>query len=343
MTGVMRMGVLAYILAAAGAGGAAVALVGQKPLPKASEGEDGVVVGQRIEKRSDGAHAQGPEAKNTPDQSSQVIALSALVVSTAQSHIAAVQTVAVILAALLGLAAVVNLRVAFRYGSALDAIARQASKCDSDLRGLREQIGRDTSRLAAIDEQTRKMDEEVRSLISKKSELEEGFATLTVGAKRLMTDVAVLDKVIVFRTGSPAARVSALKYLSQAVHPTAVYVMSEALAASSNDDVLRREAAYGLGRFSENLDLRPLWSEIIECFLAVLGATATPVAVALAAVEGAKRFEPLAQVMPEDTRTAFGKARALFQRWESPIIPEVDPCRGNGSLDKAQNPAESPR
>lgn len=309
---------LSLIVAATGA-----AVVAQKPPAKVAEGTRGGVVVQSAAKSLAGAPEPLGVVETVPDRGSQVIAVAALVVSTVQSQISALQTAAAILGALLGVAALVNLRVGFRFSSELDRIAKQTSKCDSDLKGVREQIGRDTSKLTGIEVGIHRIDEDVRRLIGSKSDLEKDFADLTLGVKRLMTEVAVLDKVILFRTGSAAARMSALRNLSQAVHPTGVYVMNEALATPANADALRREAAYGLGRFSEDLDLLPFWREIFECFVSVLREDSTPPEVALATIDGAMKFEPLREKMPGDLREAFDKVSALFLKWDRQIEPDA--------------------
>jgi hypothetical protein len=232
---------------------------------------------------------------SAPDQINQVLAVASLAIGTAQSQVAAMQTAAAVLAVLLGLAGGVNLLVAIRYAYKLEKLAGQTRKLEEASEGL---------------------DRGIEDLTSKKAELEQGYKELAAERNELKVEVDVLSRVVVLRTGSPEARLAALRALSQLKHRVGVFPMIDVLAEKNSSPILRCEAAYGLGRYAEKRDSLNFWGSIFECFQDRLNTDETPQGVATAVINSVKRFDPLPQDTPDEFRSLYKEILVLSKKWD---------------------------
>jgi hypothetical protein len=111
-------------------------------------------------------------------------------------------------------------------------------------------------------------------------------------------------------------RLRALQRLSQQVDPLGIAPLLEVLKDSDNDISLRLEAAYGLGRYSENTAFKEYYPEIFSGFREVLSDQKTPKetlkALALETIKSVKRFT----TDSGELAPPFNELAALFKKWE---------------------------
>jgi cell division protein FtsB len=133
-----------------------------------------------------------------------------------------------------------------------------------------------------------------------------GLAELEEQAKSLRRLTETVQRVTLGRSRlSAETRLKALQQLSQLVDPLGIPPLLEVLTDSANVLKLRLEAAYGLGRYSEDLAFNEYYPEIFAGFHEVLANSKTPPTLAWETIRSARRFDPI----PDELTS-------LFMKWE---------------------------
>lgn len=151
----------------------------------------------------------------------------------------------------------------------------------SKLRTLRMRDQKETERL-----QTLISDLEAELQRTKES-IQAEFATTLDGyraelrAANTMIDTlesraAVLNDIIVFRVSRPEKALPALQRLSQRMNPIAIDALISVLEDVHFEATFRIEAAYGLGRFSEQRTTEREWAAIVESLRRVMATNPEP-------------------------------------------------------------------
>jgi hypothetical protein len=107
---------------------------------------------------------------------------------------------------------------------------------------------------------------------------------------RLVDKMGFLQPVATSRKLRTGTRLKALQQISQSTDPGGIDPLLEVLKDRDNDVRLRIEAAYGLGRYSENPAFREYYREIFSGFREVLGHSETPRELALETMRAVLRF-----------------------------------------------------
>jgi CII-binding regulator of phage lambda lysogenization HflD len=262
------------------------------------------------------ASADVPSAQTDSKVSTaDVIALAHTVVATADDHISTVEHIAEILAIMMGIVGATNLFFAVRYGekerglrkqlqnleevrratnAELDKLGQEKDRFSNEIAELREQEGslrgalekvsKDVTVLREQEETLRKSSETVLKDVAELKEQEKSFRKLTEAVQKATLGRSRL---------SAETRLRSLQQLSQHVDPLGIAPLIEVLTDSANDIRLRLEAAYGLGRYSENSAFREYYPEILSGFREVLSDESTPRALAVDTIRSARRFGPI--------------------------------------------------
>jgi HEAT repeat protein len=105
-----------------------------------------------------------------------------------------------------------------------------------------------------------------------------------------LVDEKVFGQLATARNRPTEIRLKALQKLSQLVDPQGIAPLIEVLTDSASNVRLRREAAYGLGRYSENPAFREYYPEIFSGFREVLDNPETPRELAMETMRTVLRF-----------------------------------------------------
>lgn len=232
-----------------------------------------------------GAGAAGTDAERTAPCASngEVLTIAGHAINVAQGQMKVTQVVAAVLGLMLILLGGWNVKIVGSYTAKL----RRLQSMFTELKDAK-------ARLEA----------EVSNLQKEKTEVVRGIEELRAEGLRLVGALGVLCDVNTVRLGSGEARHSALQRLAQRVDPAGVYPMIEVLVYGGNADGLRVEAAYGLGRYSEQINLADVWADIVTAFFAVLSGPTTSRKVALEVIRSARKFG-----------AAASSLQALYPRW----------------------------
>lgn len=123
----------------------------------------------------------------------------------------------------------------------------------------------------------------------------------------------VQNVVIVRSQLSAGTRLKALQRLSQQMDPfLCIPPLLDVLKGNAIDIRLRLEAAYGLGRYSENPAFSEYYSEIFSGFREVLKNSKTPPALAYETIRNARRFGTPSGELAHP----FDQLSPLFKKWE---------------------------
>jgi hypothetical protein len=201
------------------------------------------------------------------------------------------------------------------------------------------------SRIDSIDEMRRQLEEKVSRLEFKGSEIaqtiknhETRSAELERSAKQLQealhsifneetglmsqykvvaSNVSVLVHASEIQNAASPRRLAHLQELGQMIHPVGVAPMLEILLDKSEREEMRLNAAYGLGRYSENKDTSEYWAQILEAFKRLVKDPTTPDAVITSAL------------------LASAKYGLVLERSREVAVSDA-PAEVRGSVEKAQ-------
>jgi archaellum component FlaC len=154
---------------------------------------------------------------------------------------------------------------------------------EKSLRKLEETVLNDVAELREQEESLRKLEETVLKDVVELREQEKSLRKLAEAVQSVVTVRSPLGD---------ETRLKALQQLSQQVVPQGIAPLLEVLKGRDNVK-LRLEAAYGLGRYSEDTAFREYYPEIFSGFREVLANPKTPDELAAATRASASRFNPV--------------------------------------------------
>lgn len=253
-----------------------------------------------------------PQA-DSKTSTADAIAVAHTVAVTAEVAIAFVGVIAAILAIILGFAGVGNWKESQK-------LAEARSEIDVKFIGIRQEqdnISKDMEKITERENYLRQSSETVLKEVAELREQEKSLRELTDTVLREVEELReqefslrklteTVRTVVLARSGlGTETRLTALQRLSQQVDPLGIPALLEVVTGSKNDTKLRLEAAYGLGRYSENPAFREYYPEIISGFREVLSDLNTPKALVTDMIKRARLFG-----------TDSNELIPLFERWE---------------------------
>jgi flagellar motility protein MotE (MotC chaperone) len=285
------------------------------------------------------------------------------VVTVAHTVVATAEYVGVILAIFLGFVGATNIFDARRNRDKMRRLGVQFRKLKEQYRKLKEDKN-------AIEDALEEFRQHRADILNDVAELREQEGTLRTSSETALKDLTELreqektlrklaetlekssrgladtvQNVVIVRSPQlgDETRLKALQQLAQQVDPLGIAPLLEILTDSENDIKLRIEAAYGLGRYSENSAFEEYYEEIFSGFREVLGAPETPQELVLEAIKSATQLQ--LEVLKNSTsniRLRLDAARELGQYSENPAFKEHYPEIFSGFLEVLAN-QETPK
>jgi HEAT repeat protein len=232
------------------------------------------------------AQAEVPPPKaESKDPIADAIALTHTVIATSEAQIHAVEAIATIMAIILGLVGVTNYLDDRRNNAKTTRLEEDVRNLKEDISAIKTELGSLVQNVGNILEDVGKLREQDISLWR----LAETAQAASLAASRLGADT----------------RLKALQKLSQLADPLGIAPLLEVLTDNKSEIKLRREAAYGLGRYGDKSAFREYYPEIFSGFSEVLKNPRTPRELALETIKSARLFG-----------TDTDELAHLFERWE---------------------------
>ncbi len=197
----------------------------------------------------------------TPLGNSQDAILQAaqMAISTSQTAMSSIQTTVNIITMIVALFGVCNLATIIIY---LNKI-RDIKIFKKELQEIKQEAEKQNSNVQILEEE----------LVEKRTTLETFFkdlGDLSIEITQITKNQRVFSAITQLRNKNSNIRLKNLRTLSESVHPDGVIPMIEILTNNQEQLTIRKEAAKGLGRYSENRDLDDYWEQIFDSFKNVL-------------------------------------------------------------------------
>ena len=217
-----------------------------------------------------------------------------LTLNASQNSVRAVQTMVTGLSIFTGLIGIMSFGVILIYRNKVEKTEEALRAARTQIQSLTTKTSEADQKLATVTTELAGLTSQLKSLGTAKKDLEDGYTSISKLANGIQC-------VLQLRSTDEKIRLLHLQRLSQLVHPIAVNPMIEVLSNTRETRPLRLEAAFGLGRFSENQDLDQYWAPILACLGNVLSDNSTSV-----------------NVVSEVVRSALGYGEA-----SRPLLPRV--------------------
>jgi len=204
----------------------------------------------------------GTPGGGTCSSTGEVLDVASKAVMTVQGQMYVVQTTAALLTLLLVVTGFVNFRSIRRHGL----------------------------QIRQLEEETRRVSDAKATLVAELERMRQAEEDARVLLRVLRTHSEVVKAISELAIEKDGARLRPLQKLSQLVDPMGIPPMMKVLSEPTESVALRREAAYGLGRFAAVSDAEASWHDIIECFREVLKSPRTPQKVIQEVIKSAAKF-----------------------------------------------------
>jgi hypothetical protein len=250
--------------------------------------------------------------------------------AAARAQTAFLSVIATILAIFLGSLGIANWTLILNYDGKLKAVLKESQDLRDESKKLEEDsnarlkrlgqekdsISKDMDKLMEHQETLRKSSEAILKEVAELKHQEKSLRKLTetVRAATLATSRLSVE-----------TRLTSLQRLSQQVDPVGIAPLLEVLKDCENDVSLRLEAAYGLGRYSEDIpSFVKHYPEIFSGLREVLSDPNTPKALASDTIRSARRFRTdSGELIPP-----FDQLAPLIEKWEQSDAQEAGPAEG---------------
>jgi hypothetical protein len=181
-----------------------------------------------------------------------------------------------------------------RYGRKLEKIKKRQIKVRKQLKDATLDIGTIRDQHKIVQDSFATMETEMKNLTK---EVRHEIRSLLDQKESIETDLKALQEAILTQSASHQTksldadlRLRAVQKLSQLVHPDGIIALLEIFLEPAEDDSLRKLAAYGLGRYAEQHDLRPFRGQILRAFEQVLSETATSDYLLMTVIQSAAKY-----------------------------------------------------
>lgn len=199
------------------------------------------------------------------------------VVSLCGYTLRTIQLMITILSVVVALVSFVSIGMVLLYRSRLEKIderrkdlSDKVNNLDNKISEIKPIVENLDSKKVALDNETVRIKKKLDDVENSLKKIDEEKERINSDYKNIASKVSALSKVIQIQDINAPRRLSHIQDLGQMINPVGVAPLLAVLLNNNEDSELRIEAAFGLGRYSENPDINIYWRQILEGFRNVL-------------------------------------------------------------------------
>jgi chromosome segregation ATPase len=186
-----------------------------------------------------------------------------LTLSIVQTAISSIQTHSQILSIILAFFGVTGVIVAWWFEKNLKKTKISLEQLTENNSHAMQKLEEVNNLYKEIEKKHNNMEDDLSKMNEEKNSLKQEIVIMEARAEALHSAFMLKDRNL-------KTRQEHLQRLSQLVHPVGIQPMIGILKDTTAEIETRMESAYGLGRYSENDDLKIFWSEIVTALIQVL-------------------------------------------------------------------------
>jgi hypothetical protein len=219
----------------------------------------------------------------TKEQIANILQTAQMAIDSSQNAVTGVQTIATLLSFFIGALGIISFIAVLLFRQRVEKLYSSSQILEKKVEKISTSETALRSSFEKIEGKGIEIEKSLKSFEDAKNILSNQYKQISIVSEALHA---------VFELGDPddGIRLGHLQRLSQLIHPVGILRMIEILGNPSENLAMRSEAAFGLGRFSENKDLSIFWGQILNCLQRVLQDKNLPTPVVIEAVKSAAKF-----------------------------------------------------